>query len=196
MNPAHEDSLYYLAACLAGQGDADGALAHLAELKRLNSQSQRGFAQWGTLRALSAKSPNDLQAAEESLARAHAINPEETGALLVLGEVALLRGDTRLADERLAAACRTNHKAVGGFFLRGYLAWKRGDNATATKFLEATRSALGKEWQPKGATSEGDVKLKQHVEQTPLTQFWEGWDGTADSDASFGALDAFLRARP
>ena len=195
LDPAHEDSLYYLATCLASQGDTDGALAQLAELKRLNSQGQRAFAQWGTLRAISAKSPADLQAAEESLARAHAINPEETGALLVLGEVALLRGDTKLADERLAAACRTNPKAVGGFFLRGYLAWKRGDKIAATKLLEDTRTALGKEWQPKGATSEGDVKQKQHVEKTPLTHFWEGWDGGSDCERSFNALEAALRTR-
>ena len=195
LNPAHEDSLYYLATCLASQGDTDGALTQLAELKRISPQSQRAFAQWGTLRAISAKSPADLQAAEESLARAHAINPEETGALLVLGEVALLRGDTKLADERFTAACRTNPKAVGGFFLRGYLAWKRGDRIAATKLLEDTRTALGKEWQPKGATSEGDVKQKQHVEKTPLTQFWEGWNGAVDLDRSFGALDVYLRSR-
>ncbi len=195
LDPAHEDSLYYLATCLAGTGGAEDALATLAELKRINPQGQRAFAQWGILRALSAKSPADLSAAEESLLRAHAINPEETGALLALGEVALLRGDVKLADERLAAACRTNPKAVGGFFLRGYLAWKRGDKLAATKFLEDTRAALGKEWQPKGATSEGDVKQKQHVEKTPLTRFWEGWNGAADGDVSFVALDVYLRSR-
>ena len=194
LNPAHEDSLYYLAACLAGQGDADSALAQLAELKRISPQSQRAFAQWGTLRALSARSPADLQAAEESLARAHAINPEETGALLVLGEVALLRGDAQLAEERLAAACRTNPKAVGGFFLRGYLAWKRGDDPGAKKLLEDTRAALGPDWQPKGATSEGDVKQKQHVEKTPLTQFWEGWGGEIEPVRSFANLDTFVNA--
>jgi len=193
LNPAHEDSLYYLASCLASQGDTVGALAQLAELKRINSQSQRAFAQWGTLRAISAKSPADLQAAEESLARAHAINPEETGALLTLGEVALLRGDTKLAEDRLAAACRTNPKAVGGFFLRSYLAWKRGDDTGAKNLLEDTRAALGKDWQPKGATSEGDVKQKQHVEKTPLTHFWEGWDGTTEPARSFETLDSFLK---
>jgi tetratricopeptide (TPR) repeat protein len=195
LNPGHEDSLYYLATCLASQGDVDGALVLLTELKRISPQSQRAFAQWGILRAISAKSPADLKAAEESLARAHAINPEETGALLVLGEVALLRGDTRLADERFTAACRTNPKAVGGFFLRGYLAWKRGDKTDATRFLEDTHTALGKEWQPKGTTSEGDVKQKQHVEKSPLSHFWEGWDGVVDSDCSFSALDRYLGAR-
>lgn len=194
LNPAHEDSLYYLAACLASAGDTGGALAQLAELKRISPQSQRAFAQWGTLRALTATSPADLQAAEESLARAQAINPEETGALLVLGEVALLRGDPKLADERLAAACRTNPKAVGGLFLRGYLAWKRGDNAAAKQFLADARTALGPDWQPKGATSEGDVKQKLHVEKTPLTHFWEGWNGRPEAAHAYAALDRFFQS--
>ena len=193
LNPGHEDSLYYLASCLASLGDTDSALAQLAELKRISPQSQRAFAQWGTLRAMSATSPADLQAAEASLARAHAINPEETGALLVLGEVALLRGDVKLADTRLADACRTNPKAAGGFFLRGYLAWKRNDHDAATKFLEDTRTALGKEWQPKGGSSEGDVKQKQHVEKTPLNLFFESWDGASDLGHSFAKLDSFLK---
>ncbi len=195
LDPAHEDSLYYLATCLASTGDNEGALAQLAELKRLNSQSQRAFAQWGTLRALSANCAADVEAAEESLLRAHAINPEETGALLVLGEVALLRGDTRLADERLAAACRTNPKAVGGFFLRGYLAWRRGENTAAVELLNATRTALGPDWQPKGSTSEGDVKQKQHIEKTPLTRFWDNWDGTTAPAGTYAGLDAFLKRR-
>jgi tetratricopeptide (TPR) repeat protein len=195
LDPAHEDSLYYLATCLASTGDTEGALATLAELKRINPQSQRAFAQWGTLRALAPRTPADLAAAEDSLLRAHAINPEETGALLVLGEVALLRGDPRLADERLAAACRTNPKAMGGFFLRGYLAWKQRDEVRARQLLENARTALGQDWQPKGATSEGDVKQKQHVEKTPLTRFWEEWDGAMDPAHSFTRLDAHLRSQ-
>jgi hypothetical protein len=195
LDPNHEDSRYYLAHCLAAQGDAAGALAQLEELQRINSHSHRGFQQWGSLRASFAKSDADLIAAEQALERAHAINPEETGALLVLGEVSLLRGDLSKAEERLAAGCRTNPKAVGGFFLRGYLAWKRGDEPQARKLLEETRTALGKDWQPKGATSEGDVQQKQHVETTPLTRFWERWDGTAEPARTFAPLDAFLQSK-
>ena len=139
-----------------------------------------------------AQTPADLDAAEKSLERAHALNPEETGALLVLGEISLLRGDAAKADERLTAACRTNPRAVGGCFLRGYLAWKHGDDAAARKLLEDTRTALGKDWQPKGSTSEGDVKQKQHVETTPLTRYWEAWDGSPEPARSFAKLDDHL----
>jgi len=193
-NPEHEDSRYYLGLCLASQGDTTGALAALAELQQLNPQSHRAWQQWGVLRALAAVNDADLVAAEQALERAHRLNPEETGALLVLGEVALLRGDLKLADERLAAATHTNPKAVGGFFLRGYLAWKRGDDGAAKRCLEQTRAALGPDWQPAGATSEGDVKRKQHVEKTPLAPFWETWNGDIQAARAFAALEARLIA--
>jgi tetratricopeptide (TPR) repeat protein len=195
LNPNHEDSHYYLGLCLASQSDPDAALAELDTLKRINPQSHRAWQQWGVLRATFAKTADDLAAAEHSLERAHALNPEETGALLVLGEISLLRDDSAKASERLEAACRTNPRAVGGFFLRGYLAWKSGNEAGARKFLDEARTALGKDWQPKGTTSEGDVKQKQHVESTPLTRYWEAWDGASDPVRSFAKLDLRLHPR-
>jgi hypothetical protein len=196
LDPTHEDSRYYLAHCLVAQDDAMGALAQLQELQRLNPQSHRAFQQWGCLRALSATSDTELAEAGKSLERAHALNPEETGALLVLGEVSLLRGDAANAEAHLSAACRSNPKAVGGFFLRGYLAWKRGDHAAATKLLEDTRAALGKDWQPQGATSEGDVQRKQHVEKSPLARYWESWDGVTEPATTYAALEVRLRRQP
>ncbi|MBE7499906.1 MAG: VCBS repeat-containing protein [Verrucomicrobiales bacterium] len=196
LNPRHEDSRYYLALALAGQGEVAGALATLEGLQQLNPQSHRAWQQWGILRASLAATDEDLAAAEAALERAHRLNPEETGALLVLGEVALLRGDHPLADDRLAAATRTNPRAAGGFFLRGYLAWKRGDETAARKFLEQTRAALGPDWQPEGATSEGDVQQKQHVEPTPLAGFWERWNGQYALAPSFAALEDRLGRAP
>ncbi len=192
LNPAHEDSRYYLGLCLASQGDPEGALKSLAELQKLNPQSHRGWQQWGVLRATFARSDEDLAEAESALERAHALNPEETGALLVLGEVALLRQHREVAEQRLSAAVRTNPKAVGGFFLCGYLALSRGDREGSKHFLEQARQALGPDWQPKGATSEGDVKQKQHVESSPLNRFWLNWNGETDPDQAFVALDRYL----
>ena len=194
LNPKHEDSHYYLGLCLASQADTNGALAALAALQQLDPQSHRAWQQWGVIRALFATTDADLAAAEQAVQRAHSINPEETGALLVLGEITLLRGNLKLADERLAAATHTNPKAVGGFFLRGYLAWKSGDTDAAKKFLEQTRKALGPDWQPKGATSEGDVKRKQHVESSPLAGFWMNWNGQPDPAAAFAPLAQRLTA--
>jgi tetratricopeptide (TPR) repeat protein len=194
LDPKHEDSLYYLGQCLAAEGDTSGALAQFEELTRLNPHSHRGFQQWGVVRACTASSDADLAAAEESLQRAHALNPEETGALLVLGEISLMRGDRAKAEERLKAVCQTNSKAVAGFYLRGYLAWKRGNLSQARALMESARLALGKDWQPHGATAEGDVKMKQHVENTPLTRYWSGWNGQADPDSAYPLLANHLES--
>src|SRR6185369_11603505 len=100
-----------------------------------------------------------------------------------------------LAEERLSAATRTNPKAVGGFFLSGYLAYKRGDDATAQQFLDQTRKALGPDWQPSGATSEGDVKQKQHVDASPLNRFWANWNGDSQPASAYALLETFLAGR-
>lgn len=192
LNPLHEDSRYYLGQCLAAMGDVSGALGQWQELIRINPQSHRAYQQWGILRAQNCTTLADRELAEKYLEKAHALNPEETGALLALGEIALMRGEFQKAEQRLSAACRTNPKAAGGFFLRGYLAFKRGDAATATKLLVEAREAFGKDWKPKGSTAEGDVRQVQHRENTPLSAAWESWDGTARLENSFAALKTIL----
>jgi enediyne biosynthesis protein E4 len=196
IDPQHEDSLYYLGLSLVETGDSAGALSTLAELRRLNPASHRGWQQWGIIRAASATGSDDLRAASTALERAHALNPEETGALLALGEVLIMQRNLTAADERLAHACATNPKAVNGFFLRGYIAWKREDGSAAVSFLEKSRAALGPDWQPKGATSEGDVKHKQHIEFTPLAHFVEAWGGVCKPSQAFAPLDTYLNKLP
>lgn len=188
LNPDHEDSRYYLATCLAATGEAAGALRELEELGRLSPSSHRAFKQLGRLRAAFAKTPDDLALAEQAVLKAYSLNPEETGALLLAGEISLLRGDHQLAAERLAAACKTNPRATGGFFLQAYIAWAKGEHARATELLKQARETLGPDWQPKGTTAEGDTLRKQHTEKSPLTPFWETWDGKAEPDRAFVSL--------
>ena len=196
LDPRHEDALYYLATSLAEQGKSDEALTEYETLTRVNPRSHRGFTAWGTLRAMTARSDADLAAAERSLTTAHQLNPEETGALLVLGEVALLRGNTSTADARLKAACQTNARSVGGLFLLGYLAWTHGDATGAQARLTAARAALGADWKPKGATAEGDVKGGTLSDSsTPLSRYWEQWDGATTPAIAFRLLDTRLRSR-
>ncbi len=193
LNPDHQDSRYYLANMLAQLGHLDEALDELDRLRRDHPMSHRAHKQWGVLRALTATGRADVDAAGEALERALEINREETGSLLVLGEIALLQGDPELADERFELACRTNPKAVGGFFLRGYVAWKRGDGEAATELLRAAQDARGEAWKPEGAVAEGDVASRMHREETPLARFWEAWDGTPDPQTAYGPLDGRLR---
>lgn len=192
---SHEDTRYYLASALAATGDVDAALGELETLARANPNSHRALARWGTLRAQAARTPEDLAAAEASLLRARAVNPEETGALLALAEVSILRGDLQRARQRLEAACTTNPRASSGLFLLGYLHWKQGDAGKAAKYLERTRESLGKDWKPRGATAEGDVKRKAYEDATPLARFLQEWTGSREPAVAFAALDRHLRDR-
>jgi tetratricopeptide (TPR) repeat protein len=192
LDPTHEDSLYYLANCLAGLGDTAAALAELDTLRTTSPMSHRAQMRWGVLRAMHATGDEDLEAAEAALLRALEINREETGSLLALGEVAMLRGKFDQAEDHLERATTTNPRAVGGFFLRAYMAWKRGDEEAARRLLEAAQAARGPDWKPEGTTAEGDVKGRQYREESPLSRFWESWDGSIDPTSAFAGLDARL----
>ncbi len=192
LDPGHEDSRYYLGNCLATLGRPAEGLAELDRLRRESPMSHRAHKQWGVLQATVATSTADLDAARQALERALEINREETGALLALGEVALLGGDTATAERWLGLALQTNPQSVGGLYLRAYAAWKEGRGETG-ELLRAARAARGPDWKPEGAVAEGDVARRMHRESGPLTRFWEDWDGGDDPSGAFRDLDAHLR---
>jgi Tfp pilus assembly protein PilF len=192
LDPAHEDTRYYLATALAAVGDTDRALREYAEMNRANARSHRSLAAWGRLRAVTSRNAGDLEAAEDALGRAHDLNPEETGALLMLGEVALMRGQSATAERRLRNVAQANARSTGAFFLLGYVRWKARDVTQAREYLGRARESLGPDWKPSGATAEGDVAGSTSHASTLLSRFWEGWDGSAAPARSFGPLDRYL----
>jgi tetratricopeptide (TPR) repeat protein len=192
LNPEHEDSRYYLANCLAVQGEIDEAMTHLEKLMEINPMSHRAYKQWGIMRAMTAGSPQDLEAANEALERALEINKEETGTILVLGELALMQGDDDLALQRFEWNTGTNPRSTGGFFLQGYLAWRRGDSEDSADLLQKAQDTRGEDWKPEGTVAEGDVASRMHQEVSPLSVYWEQWDGTLDPDQAFQPLVEYL----
>jgi len=194
LDPSHEDARYYLANCLAATGEPAAALDELDRLRRQNPQSQRAQLRWAVLRAVHATSEADLAAAEAAAERALEINREETGSLLLLGELALIRGDDARAEQRLALACRTNPRAAGGFFLRAFIAHRAGRDDESRDLLLAVRQARGKDWKPAGAVSEGEVKSRMHDEDSPLSASWQAWNGEADPATAFTGVERRLAA--
>ncbi len=193
LNPSHGDSLYYLANCRADIGEIDTALAGLETLTRVNPQSQRAHKRWGALRAASAREPADLEAAVAALERASAINPEETGVSLVLGEVLLMQEKAAEARQRLEWVVRSNPQSGEAYFVLGYLAWIDGDTESATDRLAQAAGTRSEDWKPPGVVAEGEVLRKVHVESTLFEAIYNEWDGRPDPGRAFEPLRVRLR---
>ncbi len=132
LDDRHEDALYYLGNVQRDRGDVAAAEAAWLRLAEINPNSARAYHQLGNL-YLCRRTAKELDPvkAEDYFRRALALNKEETGPVLRLGEVALVRGDLDAAADYLAAVLATNHWSVEATFLSGYLAWKQGDAARA-----------------------------------------------------------------
>ncbi|HZP18306.1 MAG TPA: tetratricopeptide repeat protein, partial [Terriglobales bacterium] len=193
INPQHEDSHYYLANCLATLGDVTGAIAELDVLARINPQNHRAFQRKGELLAASASSRSQLEDARQSLDTALKLNSEETGTLILRGQVSLAEQNFADAERDLAHACQANPRAANAWFLRAYVAWKKHDNRAASAMLNSVRNARGRDWKPAGSALEGDVQRRMYSEAGFLTIFEQLWDGTPDQARAFSPLDSYLR---
>jgi Tfp pilus assembly protein PilF len=192
INPDHEDSHYYLANCLAASGDIPAAIAELDALARINPLNHRAFQRKGELLAASASSRSQLALARQPLATALRLNSEETGTLVLLGQVALALGDFATAEQHFFHVCQANPRAANAWFLRGYIAWKRQNSDEASEMLNATRNARGHDWKPTGGALEGDVQHRMYSESGFLNVFEEQWDGAATPASAYAQLDAYL----
>jgi len=196
INPEHEDSHYYLANCLVALGNIPAAIAELDELARINPQNHRAFQRKGELLAASASSSSELDQARHALDAAIRLNSEETGTLVLRGEVSLAMKDFAAAEQDFAHACQMNPHAVDAWYLRGFIAWKRGDYRQALEKLGSARQARGPDWKPAGSVLEGDVQHRMYSESGFLNVFERQWDGAPDPSRAYTALDAYLRRLP
>ncbi|MHC5003529.1 MAG: FG-GAP-like repeat-containing protein [Planctomycetota bacterium] len=196
LDPDHEDARYSLANCLAVLGRTDEAMAELRRLLDVSPRSHRGLRRLGVLRAASARSVDDLEAALALLERAMAINPEETGVPLAMAEVALMLGEDDRARRHLEDVCRTNPRSHPAWYLRAFAAWRNGEPDEARSLLAEAARVRGDDFKPLGATAEGDVGRTMHAEASPLEPYWAGWNGGLDPDAAFADLAAYLREHP
>jgi tetratricopeptide (TPR) repeat protein len=158
LNPRHEDALYYL-------GNMDLALGRYAQagaawerLVTVNPASARAHSRLGDLHfCLQPGAPLDVARAEAEFRRAHEINGDETGPLLRLGEIALVRGSPARARYYLQAVIGTDAGSVAAHFLEGYLAWHAGDmQLAAAMFTRAVE--LARPRGPATRSNEGDTK--------------------------------------
>lgn len=194
IHPGHEDARYYLASSLAAAGDVESAIRELETLQRINPASHRAMLRLAYLHAAGGKGRRDLEKAYGEALRAHRLNPEETGASLLLAEIDLLRGNESEALRHLRGVVQSNPRAVSAHFLLAYLHSRSGRSDATASNLAATVKARGPEWKPKGSAAEGDVQRRMHEETSLLGSYADLWDGKGDPAPAFGALRRRLRA--
>jgi tetratricopeptide (TPR) repeat protein len=168
LDPRHEDALYYLGQCRRESGQPVEARRAFERLVEVNPASARGHLALGALLASpDPTEPMDLAAAEAHLRRAHEINGEETGPVVRLGEVLLMRGQDAEARRWLEAALRTNPKSVEAAFLAGFSAWQDG-TAEAGALARRVADAARVETPVRGVLNEGDRRDQKHAAAPPL----------------------------
>ena len=158
-DPRHEDALYYLGNMQLELGDYEGARSSWQRLVEVNASSSRAHSRLGDLFAcMEPGAPRDLARAEAEFRRALEINREETGPLLRLGEVTLIRGRLADAGTYLDAVIGSNHRSVEAHFLRGYLAWKQAEPDRAAALFGKAVELAGETQAVQQRPGEGDTK--------------------------------------
>jgi tetratricopeptide (TPR) repeat protein len=166
IDPKHEDSLYYLGQSRQEMANYKGAREAFEKLVALNPESARGYLALGALLATPDETaPLDLDAGEKAFRRAHEINGEETGPVVRIGEIEIVRGHFDEATRWLEGAMRTNPKSVEAAFFCGYLRWRKGDVKTAADFYRLAQKAARGDAPIKGVMSEGDRRAAPPVGQ-------------------------------
>ncbi len=159
LNPEHHDALYYLGNLEFDLGNVRAAERAWQRLIEIEPTSARAHSQLGTLYfCVGENQALRPERAGAEFRRAAAINREETGPLLSLGEIALVEGDLEDALYYLDAVIGSNYTSVEAHFYKGYIAWRSGAAEQALELLAAA-VAHARPAAPKAdAPGEGDTR--------------------------------------
>jgi len=200
LDPTHGDALYYSGAMRLALGDYHGAEHAWQRLVTADSTSARAHSALGRLYlCLDPGAPFDLDRGEAALRLAHAINREETGAVLELGIAALIRGDTATARRRLREVLGSHRSSSAALFFSGYLEWAGGRGAAAAalarRAIAARDSALSRAPAPgEGDTKRGTALTDEVAHCDQLDRLESELAAGSDPLATYSKLDRLLRA--
>jgi len=158
LNGRHEDALYYLGNMYLELSQFREAEACWKKLVEVNPKNSRGSRQLANL-YLESDELFDIDKAEAACRETIRINKEESGPMLSMGEIMLIRGRLDEAAADFAAVTASNFKSTGAYFLGGYVAWKKGEKAKARElFGLAVKYAKPEEHKAGKVIGEGDTK--------------------------------------
>jgi tetratricopeptide (TPR) repeat protein len=170
LDSVHENTLYHLGSMRLQLGDLDGAASAWKRLVAVAPGSSRGHTQLGLLYScLGQDREIDLARATTEFERALEINKEETGPLLRLAEVALLRDERDVAEDYLDALLRSNAKSVEAYFLKGYIQYSEGRHEEAATLFTAAVQAGRREMPAEPGLGEGETRSGLPMLAAPTT---------------------------
>ncbi len=159
LDPTHLDSWYRRGNCHLELGSFREALSCWEMLLRVNPASSRAWLQTGYVRLMPAAAGiYDPGRAADAFRRAHELNREESGPLILWGESALAGGQLDAARELFDIAVRMNDQATEAYLLGAYIRWVSGEEDPARELLLAAASTLVGSAPPEGVLGEGDTR--------------------------------------
>ncbi len=202
LNDQHEDALYYLGNMYMELSQYMESEECWIKLLQVNPNNSRAFQQLGSL-YLSSEQLFDIDKAENACRESLQINKEETGPLLLLGEVKLIRGQLDDAASDFGAVTGSNFKSIEAYFLGGYIAWKKGDLTNAKNlFSQAVKYSKPLDISSDMVIGEGDTKpgkgfgnvtsksvFRQFITELPGVQREQPEKAL---EKAYSSLDAFL----
>jgi tetratricopeptide (TPR) repeat protein len=158
LNPKHEDSLYYLGACLEELGNYPEAAAAYRKLIEVNPSSGRALSELGNVLSLMAPgAPADFNEARAAYLRCIEVNREQAGPFLRLGMLELNQGhpEAALRNFRVAAGFGSPE----GNFLLAYTLFLQRKYQEAVQPLRKVLEVYARERRitARGVLSEGDI---------------------------------------
>jgi enediyne biosynthesis protein E4 len=161
LDPGHQNSLYFLGTSLFELGRYAEAGRAWRRLVEIAPGSAPGHFQLGNLHSCPEPgTPWDLAAAEREMQRVQQLNPEQTGPLARLAEIALARGELGRASELFEKVIRTNQADAGSWYLLGYIRFLQGRSVEAAGLLGHAAAAIQGQSPVRGILGEGDSSAR------------------------------------
>jgi len=163
LDPEHLDARYYLGSVLFDQSRYAEAAEAWSDLLAISPKSTKGHFMMGVLHACPLPgAPTNFDLAQDQFSEVYELNKEDSGVVLRLGEVALLRGDAVQAREFLEKGVGSNFSSADGHYLLSYVLWEAGDTARAAEEMDLALEYASREGVPEraasGALTEGDIE--------------------------------------